>query len=74
MSKRSAKPQRARHVVLLDEDWDYLTKLYGPQSSTPVGVSEMIRTLVHRACERLREAEEGKVEQLRSAAKPQMGG
>jgi hypothetical protein len=74
MSKRSAKPQRARHVVLLDEDWEYLNKLYGPQSSNPIGVSEMIRTLVHRACERLREAEEGKVQAMRAAAAPQMGG
>ena len=71
MSKKSAKPQRARHVVLLDEDWTYLTNLFGPQSANPVGVSEMIRTIVHRACERLREGEETKSQELRKA---QMGG
>lgn len=58
MPKRSALPQSRHHLMLFDEDWEYLSSRYGASGVTShVGVGEVIRALVHKAVRQLRAAE-----------------
>lgn len=47
MSIRAAKPQRPRHIPILDEDWEYLEKAYGTSSESKMGVGPAIRAIVN---------------------------
>ena len=47
MTRRAAKPQRPRHVPILDEDWEWLEKAYGPNSDSKIGVGPAIRGIVN---------------------------
>lgn len=48
MTKRASLPSSRHHVFLYDEDWDFLAANYGPDSASRVGVSEVIRAIVHK--------------------------
>lgn len=49
MSKRSVLPQNRRHILIYDEDWDYLVQNYGPGShGARVGISGAIRAVLHQ--------------------------
>lgn len=49
MSKKSDRPQHPRHVMIYDEDWDYIERNYGRQSGTSaIGSSAVVRALVHK--------------------------
>lgn len=54
MSKRSLLPQSPHHVLIYDEDWEFLTQAYGKNGAKPIGVSPAIRQMVHAFCKRLR--------------------
>ena len=54
MPKRAERPQRPRHILIFDEDWDFLTTHYGPASQNRMGVSPAIRQMVHAYCTKLR--------------------
>lgn len=45
--KKSPIPQSRRHVMVFDEDWDWLNQEYGAGSKNNVGVGVAIRTIVH---------------------------
>lgn len=47
MSTRAAKPQRPRHIPILDEDWEYLEKAYGAASESKMGVGPAIRAIIN---------------------------
>lgn len=48
MSKRSKLPLGRYHVPLYQEDWDYLSRLFGPGSpNSSVGIAGAIREIVH---------------------------
>lgn len=49
MTRRAAKPQRPRHVPILDEDWEWLEKAYGAgaDSSNRIGAGPAIRGIVN---------------------------
>ena len=47
MSKRAVLPQSRRHILIYDEDWDYLDAAYGPGSQSKYGTSAAIRTFLH---------------------------
>lgn len=57
MSKKSRLPQSPHHVLIYDEDWEYLETRFGPTGFRPVGVSAVIRGLVHNKVLSWREAE-----------------
>lgn len=57
MSKKTILPSTARHVVLNDEDWEYLETRFGPQGIKPVGVSRVVRSIIHKQIREWREAE-----------------
>jgi hypothetical protein len=44
MSKKSPLPQSRRHVMLYDEDWDWLQAEFGQK----IGVGAAIKVIVHR--------------------------
>ena len=57
MSKRSRLPQSPRHVLVYDEDWEYLETRFGATGIKPVGVSTVLRALIHNKVLSWREAE-----------------
>jgi hypothetical protein len=57
LAKKSRFPQTPRHILIYDEDWEYLETRFGPQGLKPVGVSNVIRALIHQRVLGLREAE-----------------
>jgi hypothetical protein len=48
MTRKSALPQKAHHILIYDEDWEFLDQAYGKTSSHPLGVSTVIRTIIHQ--------------------------
>jgi hypothetical protein len=62
MTRKALLPQRPRHILVYDEDWDFLRDAYGPGSAKPVGISPAIRTIIHAFCQRLRQREADLVE------------
>ena len=47
MSKKAERPQRARHILVYDEDWAYLESVYGRSGQGTMGVGPAIRQLIH---------------------------
>ena len=47
MTQRTGKPQRPRHIPILDEDWEWLEAAYGPASPSKLGVGPAIRASVN---------------------------
>ena len=56
MSRRAKFPQSRHHVMIYDEDWDWLSTMFGAQNGNGTGAGTVIRELVHRQVARLREA------------------
>ncbi len=49
MSKKSTLPQSRHHILVYDEDWEWLERHYGPGSANAqVGISGAIRAVVHQ--------------------------
>jgi hypothetical protein len=48
MSRKGKLPQSPHHLLIYDEDWDFLSELFGKNSSRPIGVSYVIREIVHQ--------------------------
>jgi hypothetical protein len=49
MSKKALLPQSRRHVMIYDEDWDWLERHYGQGSPhEKIGISGAVKTLVHK--------------------------
>lgn len=57
MSKKIPFPSSTRHLLLYDEDWEYLESRFGPRGVRPVGVSTVIRAILHQKVMALRQAE-----------------
>jgi hypothetical protein len=57
MPKVTELPASAHHVLIFDEDWEYMLGAFGPQSDSRIGVSAGIRAVVHQWVERARKAE-----------------
>lgn len=47
MSKRAEMPQSRHHVLIFDEDWEWLDANCGPYSESRMGVGVAIRKIVH---------------------------
>ena len=71
MSKKSKLPQSRRHILVYDEDWEYLMRHYGPGSvRSDVGVSRAIREVLHQRVQGLRIKEAGEIDKLRDDQRP----
>ena len=57
MPKKMPLSSSTRHLVLYDEDWEYLESRFGPRGVRPVGVSTVIRAILHQKVMALRAAE-----------------
>jgi len=57
MSKRTDFPASTRHLLIYDEDWEYLESRFGPRGIKPVGVSTVIRAILHQKVMALRAKE-----------------
>jgi hypothetical protein len=49
VSKKSELPQSRRHIMIFDEDWEFIDQYYGPRSDSRLGTGTAIRNLIHRA-------------------------
>lgn len=65
MSKKALLPQTRRHILVYDEDWEYLLKNFGPGShGFGLGVSGAIRQIVHQRVQGLKARENGELDKL----------
>jgi len=49
MTRKSPLPQARRHILVYDEDWEFLASLYGPGGLQPsMGISPAIRAIIHK--------------------------
>ena len=71
MTKRLIGSQSRRHVHILDEDWEYLMRMFGRNSSSRISGSEAIRTIIHAAVKKLRARADSQIEQLDSGQGPE---
>lgn len=55
MSKQSPLPQSRHHVLIFDEDWNWLDDNYGPNSPSRMGVGVAIRKIVHYHVKQIRQ-------------------
>lgn len=55
--RKTERPASRRHVLIADDDWEFLMYMYGPGGLKPIGISRAIRTIIG-----------AKVRQLRAAA------
>lgn len=55
MNRPLPKPARDRHLAIYDEDWEFITQMWGkPDGLRPVGAANVIRAIVHRAVREFR--------------------
>lgn len=57
MSLKARLPQSPRHILVYNDDWEYLETRFGYRGLKPVGVSNVIRALIHKRVLEWREAE-----------------
>ena len=55
MSRKSELPQKPRHILIFDEDWDFLEQNYGSASPGRFGIGPAIRQIVHAKVLQLRQ-------------------
>lgn len=55
MSKRAEIPQSRHHVLVFDEDWEWLEANYGRGSPSRIGPGVAVRKLVHAHIRLLRQ-------------------
>lgn len=48
MSKKSIMPQSPRHIMVYDEDWEFLQMAYGKDSPSKLGISSAIQAIIHK--------------------------
>ena len=68
MSRRSVLPQGRRHIWVYDEDWEFLTEHFGPDSPSKMGVGPSIRNIVHIYVKRLRAKQQELIDQKEEPA------
>lgn len=54
MTRKALLPQNRRHVMIYDEDWEFINDHYGPRGPNPVGISAAIKTILHSHISKLR--------------------
>lgn len=64
MSKKAQFPQSPHHILVFDEDWEYLQRTYGAESGNRLGVSPIIRQIIHAYVQRLRARTESAMSEI----------
>lgn len=67
MSHRARLPQSRRHVIIFDEDWEFLNSVYGAGSQSKLGPSAAIREIVHAKVKAIRDQVNQKLDQTKGA-------
>lgn len=65
MSKKSPLPQSRHHVMIYNEDWEWLQAAYGQGQTEPgaaIGAGTAIKTVVHAYVQRLKARAEQKID------------
>lgn len=68
MSKRSERPQTRRHVLIFDEDWDWLEANYGPYSENKIGTGAAARQIIHLHVKRLKQVVQDRLDRRPAVA------
>ena len=55
MSRKSRLPQSRHHILVYDEDWEWLEQHFGASSSRPIGIGPAIREIIHKHLENIRD-------------------
>lgn len=66
MPKKIHLPSTPRHVVFFDEDWDYLESRFGSRGIRPIGISTVIRAIIHSKVLSLKAAEINRQDTIRA--------
>lgn len=64
MSRRLPLPQSRRHVLIFDEDWNFLNTWFGDSSTVKTGVGPAIRAIVHQRVEYLKAKQAARLDEL----------
>lgn len=64
MTRRLPLSQSRRHVLIFDEDWEFLNTWFGNSSSVKTGVGPAIRAIVHQRIEYLRAKQAASLDEL----------
>lgn len=67
--QRSKLPTERRHVWLYVEDLEYLEETYGPQGDVAVGVSAVIREMIHVQVLALKAKRQAEFDAIRARAR-----
>jgi len=59
MVRKAELPQSRHHIMIFDEDWEFLTQAFGAGSSKPIGPGNAIKTLVHGYVSKIKAQVEG---------------
>ncbi len=71
MSKKSTLPQSRHHIIIFDEDWEWLSQNYGPGShNSMVGTSGAIRAIIHQRVLGMKAKANGELDRLRDEQRP----
>lgn len=66
MSKKSVLPQSRHHILIYDEDWEWLERHYGKGSAaSQIGTSGAIRAVLHQRVLGMKARANGIVDGLR---------
>ena len=66
MPKRSTLPKSRRHILIYDEDWDFITRYYGRGSAANLTISNVIRSIIHRQVHHLRSLQQNAIDNNRA--------
>lgn len=64
MVRKAPRPQSPHHVMIYDEDWDWLVQVYGPRGLQPIGVSTVIRETIHQKVGAMRAKQAQRLDQI----------
>lgn len=71
MSKKSPLPQSRHHILVYDEDWDWLDRHYGRgAANSEVGISGAIKAILHQRVLGMRALANKAMDQLRDDERP----
>lgn len=67
MTKKSELPHSPRHLLIYDEDWEWLKSNYGPGSANEaVGIGGAVRTIIHGHIGKLKARVQSRIDEGRS--------
>lgn len=75
MPPKPSLPTSRHHIMLFDEDWDWLEAEYGPGGhKSEVGISRAIRTIIHARVQGMKAKINGEIDKLRDVQRKEEKG